>query len=54
MYIIDIEPQEPLCPTYKWRIYTSGKEKHTNFKHYDSYKECWRAAIEYCFKYLLK
>lgn len=23
-------------------------------KHYDSYKECWRAAIEYCFKYLLK
>ena len=28
MYIIDIESQEPLCPTYKWRIYTGGKEKY--------------------------
>lgn len=43
------------CPTWKWRIYCihSTKDRHTNFKHYNSYEEAVEAAIKYTLENLI-
>jgi len=42
-------------PTWKWRIYhiEPSADKHTNFKHYDTYEEACEAAIKYCLENLI-
>ena len=42
-------------PTWKWRIYhiEPSEDKHTNFKHYDTYEEACEAAIKYCLENLI-
>lgn len=52
--VIDIEFQIDF-PTWKWRIYhiEPSEDKHTNFKHYNTYEEACEAGIKYCIENLI-